>query len=87
MTSSSMLVSAAHTGRSTHVEMQLLLNGESLPVRQVGPDFLLLTTSLDHPPADGTLIVRVDDNEHRWPVRLPAGSSAADRRVAIAREE
>ncbi len=83
MTSSSMLVSAAHTGRSTSVKMQLLLNGETLPVGQVGPDFLLLKTPLDHPPAEGTLIVRVDDNEHRWPVRLPAGSSATDRRVAI----
>ncbi len=83
MTSSSMLVSAVHTGRSTNVKMQLLLNGESLPVGQVGPDFLLLKTPLDHPPAEGTLIVCVDDNEHRWPVRLPTGSSAADRRVAI----
>jgi hypothetical protein len=78
-----MLVSAAHTGRSTSVKMQLLLKGETLPVGQVGPGFLLLKTPLDHPPAEGTLIVRVDDNEHRWLVRLPAGSCAADRRVTI----
>lgn len=60
-----------------------MLEGETLPVGQVGPDFLLLKTPLDHLPAEGTLIIRVDDNEHRWPVRLPAGSSAADRRVVI----
>ncbi len=83
MISSSMLVSAAHTGRSTSVKLQLVLDGETLPVGQVGPDFLLLKTPLEHPPAEGTVIVSVDNNEHRWPVRLPVGSSTTHRRVEI----
>jgi len=82
-----MLVSLGHTGRSTDVKMHLLLDGMSLPIGQLGPDFLLLKTPLDHPPAEGTLVVSVDENEHRWPVRLPDGISLGDRRVVIAKAE
>ena len=81
--SSSMLNSFGHNGRSTHVEMHLLLDGLSLPVAQLGPDFLFLKTPLDHPPGEGTLVVRADENERRWPVRLPEGLSAGRERVVI----
>ena len=63
--------------------MHLLIEGVSLPVGQLGPDFLLLKVPLDHPPARATLVVHVDENEHRWPVDLPEGISAATRRVVI----
>jgi len=65
------------------VEIELLLEGLSLRVGQLGPDFLFLKTPLDHPPAEGTLVVRVDGAERRWSVRLPEGSSSATRRVMI----
>ena len=65
--------------------MHLLIEGVSLPVGQLGPDFLLLKAPLDHPPAQATLVVRVDENEHRWQVDLPEGISAATRRVVIAK--
>ena len=65
--------------------MRLLLGNLSLPVGQLGPDFLLLKTPLEHPPAQATLVVRVDENERRWQVDLPDGISAATRRVAIAK--
>jgi hypothetical protein len=65
--------------------MNLLLNGASLPVGQLGPDFLLLRDSVEHPPAKATLVVRVEKTERRWAVRLPEGISATSRRVLIAK--
>ena len=85
MVSSSMLVSAGHTGRSSAVQMQLLLDGVSLPVGQLGPDFLLLKEPFLHSPTEGTLVVCVDDTERRWQVCLPEGISADSRRVVIAK--
>jgi hypothetical protein len=64
--------------------MRLLINGTSLPVGQLGPDFLLLKTPLDHPPTDATIVLCVDGNERRWNVHIPEGISAGSRRVVIA---
>jgi hypothetical protein len=85
MAFSSMLVSASHTGRSTDVKMQLLLGEISLPVGQLGPDFLLLKEPFLHPPTEGTMVVQVDESEHRWQVILPEGISSESRRVVIAK--
>lgn len=64
--------------------MQLLVNGSSLPIAQMGPDFLLLDRSIDHPPDTARIILRIDNNEENWEVRLPDGISAGVSRVAIA---
>jgi hypothetical protein len=64
--------------------MRLLVNGTSLPVGQLGPDFLLLKTPFDHPPDDATIVLRVDGNERQWRVHLPEGITAESRRVVIA---
>ncbi len=87
MASSPMLVSAGHIGRSTDVKMELLLDEVSLPVGQLGPDFLLLKEAVPHPPADGILVLRVAESERRWAIRLPEGMSAGSRRVVISRAE
>ena len=55
-----------------------------LPVGQLGSGFLLLDTSIDHPPADASIVLRVDKNERRWSVRLPEGISAGSERARIA---
>ena len=62
----------------------LFFNGTSLPVAQLGPDFLLLDSATDHPPCDASIVLRVDQSERRWKLRLPRGISASSRRVAIA---
>ena len=67
--------------------MRLLVNGTSLPVAQLGPDFLLLKSPIDHPPADATVVLCMDENERRWQVRLPEGIAAESRRVVIAKAE
>lgn len=83
--SSSMLTSFSHNGCSSRVAMQLQVNGSSLPIAQMGPDFLLLDKPIDHPPCEATIVLSVDDSERRRPVRLPDGLAAGHERVAIAR--
>ena len=39
--------------------MQLLVNGASLPIGQMGPDFLLLDKTMDHPPTEATIVFAV----------------------------
>jgi hypothetical protein len=79
-----MIKSSVQGGHSAQVKMRLLLNGISIPVVQMGPDFLILQSATEHPPGDATLELCVDASERRWPVRLPHGISRASRTVAIA---
>ena len=74
-------------GHSAQVKMQLLVNGLTVPVVQLGPDFLLVDAPLDLPAGDASVVMQVDQGERHWKVRLPDGSSAASRRVAIAARE
>lgn len=64
--------------------MRLLVNGLSLPVAQMGPDFVLVDAPVNHPPTAASVVLQVDQNERRWNVRLPSGISANNKRVEIA---
>lgn len=66
--------------------MQLLVNGSTIRVRQMGPDFLLVDKPINHPPGNANLVMHVDENERRWGVRLPDGMSADSDRVVIANQ-
>jgi hypothetical protein len=70
-------------GHSAIVKMHLLIGGITIPVAQLGPDFLLLDEPDDHPPGEASLVLRVDQTERSWHVRLPDGISAGSKRVAI----
>ncbi len=70
-------------GHSARVKMRLLVNGLSLPVLQMGPDFLLVERPVNHPPASASVVLQVDQSERRWNVTLPGGISAGTNRVAI----
>lgn len=63
--------------------MRLLVNGLTVPVVQLGPDFLLVDAPLDLPAGDASVVMQVDRDERRWEVRLPDGISSTSRRVAI----
>ncbi len=63
--------------------MQLLVNGFPLPVSQMGPDFVLVNTPVNHAPASATVVMQVDESERRWNVHLPQGISAENKRVQI----
>jgi hypothetical protein len=64
--------------------MRLLVNGDSLSVAQMGPDFLLVDAPINHPPGDACMVLQVDQDERRWNVRLPNGISTKSKRIAIA---
>jgi len=74
-------------GHSAQVKMRLLVNQLSVPVVQLGPDFLLVDSPVDLPAGNASVVMQVDQGERRWEVRLPNGSSAASRRVAIVARE
>ena len=77
------LIDFQSSGHSADVRIQLILHGSSIPVAQLGPDFLLLDAPCDHPPGPASIVLRVDQTEDRWNVRLPDGISADSERVAI----
>jgi hypothetical protein len=58
---------------SAQVEMELRVNGRIFSVGQLGPNFVILDDPIDHPPADGEMMVSIDGQVKRWPVRLPDG--------------
>jgi len=64
--------------------MRLLVNGATISITQMGPDFLLAESAGDHPPGDATIVLQVDESERRWKVSLPEGISKDSRRVALA---
>ena len=64
--------------------MRLLVNGSSIAVAQMGPDFLLVDAPINHPPGNASLVLQVDQSERRWDVHLPDGISAESERVTIA---
>lgn len=53
--------------------MTLFLNGHTIPIAQMGPDFLILDEPLDDPPCIADVVLSVDGKEERWSVRLPGG--------------
>ena len=62
-------------GHSAEVSIRLLLNGRSLPIAQLGPDFLILEQALEHPPSHAAISLVIDGHEDRLPVWLPQGLS------------
>lgn len=68
---------------SALVRMELRLNGSVLPISHLGPDFLILTRPVDHPPGRAEIVMSVDGHQSRWGVELPAGLSATSRRTNI----
>jgi hypothetical protein len=84
MKTSSMVPLSTRGGHSAQVNMRLLVNGLSLRVTQMGPDFVLVESPVNHPPAAASMVLQVDQSERRWNVRLPSGISANKKRVEIA---
>jgi hypothetical protein len=79
-----MKASVGYIGHSAQIEMELLVNGATLSIGQMGPDFLLLDDPIDVPPGNAVIVFSVDGNARRWEVRLPEGVAAGRQRVPIA---
>ena len=77
-----MIAEQNHGAHSAQVEMRLIVNGESISITHMGPDFLLIESASGHPPGDATIVLQVDQSERRWNVHLPDGISAESKRVS-----
>ncbi len=51
--------------------MQLMVNGTSLSITHMGPNFLIRQSPHASPPCEATIVRQIDGNERRWQVRLP----------------
>jgi hypothetical protein len=63
--------------------MKLLVNGTAFRISQMGPDFLLVESAVDHPPCQAIIELQVDDSRRSWVVRLPYGMRAGEPRVVL----
>jgi len=70
-------------GHSADVYMTLSVNGDVLKISHLAPDFLILRTPIEHPPADAEIFLSIDGNEDRWMVRLVNGIHPERLRTAI----
>ncbi len=71
------------TVHSADVRIHLHVNGCVLPVAQLGPEFLVLRTPIDHPPCDAEIALSIDGHDSRWAVHLPNGIQVGQRKTAI----
>jgi len=74
---------APKTGHSSDVILRLVVSQQTLEVERIGPDALTLRTPIDHAPCRAEFILSVDGREHRWPIDLPEGLSASQRKVRL----
>ena len=79
-----MIAKQSNGADSALVKMCLIINGTSIPIRQMGPDFLFVDSEADYPPGEATIVLQIDDSRRQWQVRLPEGISKNSERVALA---
>ena len=68
---------------SAEVRMRLHLDGMELPIGEMGRDFLVLKTPMDHPPAVAEISICIDGQENRWRVRLAEGIQSGEWKTRI----
>ena len=71
-------------GYSADVRMHLSVNGHTLRIGQLGPDFIILRDAFDLPASEAQITVSIDGRTRQWSVQLPEGISAAKARTRIA---
>jgi hypothetical protein len=79
-----MIAKLSNGAHSAVVKMRLIINGTSIPINQMGPDFLFVESDRDYPPGQATIVLQIDDSHREWQVRLPEGVSKDSERVALA---
>jgi hypothetical protein len=79
-----MIAEKSYGAHSAQVKMRLIVNGASIRITQMGPDFLFVESASDHPPGEATIVLQVDGSERRWNVHLQNGISAESKKVGIA---
>jgi hypothetical protein len=80
-----MIANQSYGAHSAKVEMQLIINGKSIGITHMGPDFLLVESPTEHPPGEATIVLQVDQSERRWTVCLPNGFHPGQKRIQISK--
>ncbi|WP_092050681.1 hypothetical protein [Planctomicrobium piriforme] len=70
---------------SSHVRLELLLDGHCYRVAKTGPSYFVLTDQVDLPAAAAVLRMIVDGREHLWNIFLKNGAVPFDERVEFER--
>ena len=78
-----MLFAMESGSHSADVRMQLSVNGQTLKIGQLGPEFIILDDPIDLPPCEAEITMSVDGRERRWAVWLVNGISTGEPRVEI----
>ncbi len=65
-------------GYSAHVELTLVVDGERLPVAQVGPESIILRNARELEPCFADLIVQIDDSVHNYRIVIYDGASQSN---------
>lgn len=70
---------------SAQVSMVLHLDGQDVPLAQMGPDFIILKQSLPLAalPTTASITLKVDEYVKTFPVDFPQGIPAGQRRIAL----
>jgi len=71
-------------GHSAFVQITLHVGQHAVPVSHMGPDFLILKETFSARSTEGTIVLTIDDQTERIPVRLPHGIPANTSRIVIA---
>jgi hypothetical protein len=74
-------MNAPANGYSSNVRLELRLNGTTLQVAQVAPDWCILMEPIDHPPCDAEMVLHIDGHRRSRNVKLPVGISKNSKRV------
>jgi hypothetical protein len=82
-----MIAEKNYGAHSAQVKMRLIVNGQSIRITHMGPDFLLVDCSSDYPAGEATIMMWVDESESQWRVKLPQGISKDSKYVALALAE
>jgi len=80
-----MIKNEQENGHSADVSMSVVVNGRSIPIAQMGPDFLIIRERVEFPPSEGEITLRVDGHEEHWAVKLPEGIRPSETRTPVER--
>jgi hypothetical protein len=78
-----MILNQHYGAHSAAVDMRLIVDGTTLSITHMGGDFLILESSIDHPPTEATIVLKIDESERRWTVRLPEGLRRGQERISV----
>ena len=78
-----MMFRREQSGYSADVSLDLILDGRSIPLAQIGRDWIVLRKPTDLEPGPGEVVATIDGIERRWSVELNEGSHTATAKVAI----